>query len=142
MRIVVCHFATFYIITTPTCSYANKEGDQYSDSFFHTTCGFWNSLPANVLPDSQNLSAFKRQVYHFLHVSFTFHSNGGDKEVMSLSHWFAMKKNETFFTDSNTDGVKPPSVRLTIRPNSLKDIFILCEKMSTGIHKFNLAPQG
>ena len=44
----------------------NPRIERYSNCFFPTTSRLWNSLPADVFPDSYNLSAFKRQVYHFL----------------------------------------------------------------------------
>ena len=44
----------------------NPRIERYSNCFFPTTSRLWNSLPSAVFPDSYNLSAFKRHVYHFL----------------------------------------------------------------------------
>ena len=44
----------------------NTRIERYSNCFFPSTSRLWNSLPAEVFPDSYNLSSFKRQVYHHL----------------------------------------------------------------------------
>ena len=44
----------------------NTRIERYSNCFFPSTSRLWNNLPADVFPDSYNLSSFKRQVYHHL----------------------------------------------------------------------------